>query len=54
MLHHNYLPAYVPDYNYSEDFPEPPWDVVYTPQINRFNGAGTAQLRLQDVLSSPR
>jgi single-stranded-DNA-specific exonuclease len=34
-----------------EDFPEPPWDVVYTPQINRFNGAGTVQLRLQDMRS---
>lgn len=32
-----------------EEFPEPPWEVVYTPQINRFNGTGTAQLRIQDV-----
>ena len=29
-----------------EDFPEPPWDVVFTPQINRFNGTESAQLRL--------
>ena len=32
-----------------EEFPEPPWDVVYTPQLNRFNGTETAQLRLLDV-----
>ena len=35
-----------------DDFPEPPWDVVYTPQLNRFNGTEAAQLRLQDVHSS--
>lgn len=29
-----------------EDFPDPPWDVVFTPQINRFNGTESAQLRL--------
>ncbi len=32
-----------------EEFPEPPWDVVYTPQMNRYNGTETAQLRLLDV-----
>jgi single-stranded-DNA-specific exonuclease len=34
-----------------EDFPEPPWEIVYTPQMNRFNGTSTMQLRLQDVRS---
>ena len=34
-----------------EEFPEPPWDVVYTPQLNRFNGSESPQLRLQDVRS---
>lgn len=32
-----------------EEFPDGPWDIVCTPQINRFNGTETMQLRLQDV-----
>lgn len=32
-----------------EAMPEPPWDVVYTPQMNRYNGTEYPQLRLLDV-----
>ena len=31
------------------DFPPPPWNIVYTPHINHFNGVSTPQLRLLDV-----
>ena len=32
-----------------ENFPPPPWTVVYTPHINRFNGVETPQIRILDV-----
>ena len=32
-----------------EQLPEPPWDLVYTPQLNRFAGNCTPQLRLVDL-----
>ncbi|MBO7742336.1 MAG: DHH family phosphoesterase [Victivallales bacterium] len=32
-----------------ENFPPPPWDIVYSPHINRFNGQEVAQLRIHDV-----
>lgn len=35
-----------------EDFPEPPWDIVYTPHINHFNGVSTPQIRILDVKNS--
>ena len=35
-----------------ESFPPAPWDIVYSPQINRFNGNATPQLRILDVVSS--
>ena len=31
------------------DFPPPPWNIVFTPHINHFNGVSTPQLRLLDV-----
>ena len=32
-----------------EDFPPPPWTIVYTPHINRFGGMETPQIRILDV-----
>ena len=32
-----------------EQWPEPPWSLVYAPQINRFAGRCTPQLRILDV-----
>lgn len=32
-----------------DDFPPPPWDIVFSPHINRFNGNTVPQLRLHDV-----
>jgi single-stranded-DNA-specific exonuclease len=32
-----------------DEFPPPPWDIVYSPHINRFNGQEVAQLRIHDV-----
>ncbi|MBP5638537.1 MAG: single-stranded-DNA-specific exonuclease RecJ [Victivallales bacterium] len=32
-----------------DSFPPPPWDVVYSPHINRFNGQAVPQLRILDV-----
>jgi len=34
------------------DFPQEPWDVVFSPHINRYNGAAIPQLRIHDVLPS--
>lgn len=31
------------------DFPPQPWDIVFSPHINRFNGIAQPQLRLHDV-----
>jgi single-stranded-DNA-specific exonuclease len=35
-----------------QDFPPPPWDLVHSPHINRFNGAAIPQLRIHDVRSA--
>lgn len=32
-----------------DEFPPQPWDVVFSPHINRFNGTAVPQLRLHDV-----
>lgn len=32
-----------------EAFPPPPWDIVFSPHINRFNGNAVPQLRILDV-----
>lgn len=32
-----------------EEFPSGPWDIVYTPHINRFNGTSIPQIRILDV-----
>lgn len=32
-----------------DDFPPPPWDIVYSPHINRFNDCEVPQLRIHDV-----
>lgn len=32
-----------------ENMPPPPWDLVFTPQINRFAGLNSPQLRVIDV-----
>lgn len=34
-------------------FPPPPWDVAFSPHINRFNGNAVPQLRILDVKTSP-
>jgi single-stranded-DNA-specific exonuclease len=34
------------------EFPQPPWDVVYSPHINRYNGMNTPQLKILDVVAS--
>ncbi len=34
------------------DFPPEPWDIVFSPHINRYNGATIPQLRIHDVLPS--
>jgi len=31
------------------DFPQPPWDLVYTPQLNRYAGRCTPQARVVDL-----
>ncbi|MFA6929407.1 MAG: single-stranded-DNA-specific exonuclease RecJ [Lentisphaeria bacterium] len=33
-------------------FPQEPWDIVFSPHINRFNGTAIPQLRIHDVLAS--
>lgn len=33
-------------------FPPPPWEIVYSPHINRFNGNAVPQLRILDVRSA--
>lgn len=33
----------------TDDFPPPPWDLVYTPQLNRYAGRCTPQARVVDV-----
>ncbi|NLZ61045.1 MAG: single-stranded-DNA-specific exonuclease RecJ, partial [Lentisphaerae bacterium] len=35
-----------------ESFPPAPWDIVYSPHINRYNGYEIPQLRILDVVSS--
>lgn len=35
-----------------DEFPPEPWDIVYSPHINRFNGNEAYQLRIHDVRSS--
>lgn len=30
-------------------FPPPPWDIVYSPHINRYNGMASPQLRIMDI-----
>lgn len=35
-----------------DSFPPAPWDVVFSPHINRFNGSNIPQLRILDVKSS--
>lgn len=32
-----------------DDFPPEPWDIVYSPHLNRFNGNAVPQLRLHDI-----
>ena len=32
-----------------DDLPPPPWDIVYSPHINRFNDCEVPQLRIHDV-----
>ena len=34
------------------DFPPEPWDIVFSPHINRYNGAAIPQLRIHDILPS--
>jgi len=34
------------------DFPPPPWDIVYSPHINRYNGQEIPQLRIHEVRSA--
>ncbi len=34
------------------DFPPPPWDIVYSPHLNRYNGMCMQQLKILDVCSS--
>ncbi len=34
------------------EFPPPPWDVVYTPHINHFNGSSCFQIRILDLRNS--
>ena len=36
-----------------ESLPPAPWNLVYTPHLNRFNGSVTPQLRLVDVRTAP-
>jgi single-stranded-DNA-specific exonuclease len=31
------------------DLPPPPWDIVYTPQINSFNGTESPQVLVHDI-----
>lgn len=31
------------------EFPPPPWNLVYTPHVNHFNGTSTPQVRILDV-----
>ncbi|MDQ0290629.1 single-stranded-DNA-specific exonuclease RecJ [Oligosphaera ethanolica] len=35
-----------------QEFPPPPWDVVFSPHINRFNGSAIPQMRIHDVRTS--
>ncbi len=35
------------------DFPPPPWDIVYSPHINRYNGQEIPQLRIHEVRTAP-
>jgi single-stranded-DNA-specific exonuclease len=35
-----------------DEFPPPPWDIVFSPHINRFNGVAVPQLRIHDVMTS--
>lgn len=35
-----------------QDFPPPPWDVVYTPHVNHFNGNAFQQVRILDLRNS--
>ncbi|MBR6073801.1 MAG: hypothetical protein IKP87_00730, partial [Victivallales bacterium] len=32
-----------------DQFPPPPWDIVFSPHINRFNGIAMPQLRILDI-----
>ena len=32
-----------------DSFPPPPWDIAYTPQINRYRGRSTPQARIVDL-----
>ncbi len=35
-----------------DNFPPAPWDIVYSPHINHFNGGSSPQLRIHDVRTS--
>ena len=37
-----------------DEFPPAPWDIVYSPHINRFNGNEMPQLRIHDVKTASR
>ncbi|MFW5802778.1 MAG: hypothetical protein ACOCWJ_02565, partial [Verrucomicrobiota bacterium] len=32
-----------------DELPQPPWDMVFTPQLNRYNGSVRPQIRIHDL-----